>query len=63
MIREEFIRNNHAALSKIYCMNLADKFDIRVIQDYGTLFSITIGELCLSHGADFADVPRTKGSN
>lgn len=56
MIRKEFIRTNHAALSKIYCMNLADKFEKSVIQDYGILFSKTIGELCYSHAVDFANV-------
>lgn len=55
LARKEFIRNNHAIQSKIYCLNLADKFENQVIQDYGVLFSKIIGELCFSHGINFDD--------
>lgn len=55
IIRREFIRNNHASLSRIYCNNLASEFETRKIQDYGILFSKIIGELCLSHGINFED--------
>lgn len=53
LIRKDFIRTNHAELSKTYCINLAKKFEKNEIQNYGSIFSKDIGELCLSHGINF----------
>lgn len=54
-LREEFIRSNHARLSKIYCHNTEQCFDAEIMNNYGDLFSKIIGELCLSHDLDFKD--------
>lgn len=54
-LRGEFIRSNHALLSKIYCHNTEPCFDAEIMNNYGDLFSKIIGELCLSHDLDFKE--------
>ncbi len=54
-VRQNFIRSNHAYLSRIDCYNLSQKFDREVFGSYGKLLSQVIGELCYSHDIDFSD--------